>query len=65
MKSLEQHNEEKRKFYKRNEYPKLNGIACPECGNELYDVDQERLLSSPPKRKIYCEICDYKGTRIC
>lgn len=41
-----------------------NGIACPECGAELFDTNQFRQLASwPPQYRIHCENCDYMGTR--
>lgn len=45
--------------------PTLNGIACPECGEELYDSDPGQTLTShPPKKRIHCSNCTYNGTRI-
>lgn len=44
--------------------PKLNGIACPECGAELYDsCPSATFLTNPPKTRIHCEGCDYAGFR--
>lgn len=40
-----------------------NGIACPDCGNELFDSGVS-LLSYPPKYRIFCKNCNYKGTRL-
>lgn len=43
---------------------KLNGIACPDCGEELYDSSPGvMLLTSPPKLNIYCQSCGYRGYR--
>jgi len=39
-----------------------NGIACPNCGSELFDTGVS-LISYPPQYKIYCRECDYKGSR--
>lgn len=42
--------------------PKLNGIACPKCGSELYDTNPMVVLTSyPPKKNIHCVECDYVG----
>ena len=42
-----------------------NGIACPECGKELYDSDPTQELESyPPQKKIKCVHCNYEGTRL-
>lgn len=46
--------------------PQLNGIACPECGEELFDTNQMvTLTSNPPQKNIHCSSCDYKGRRVC
>lgn len=63
LKTLEQHNEEKLKFYQ----PKhtYNGIACPQCGEELTDTNPQVILSSyPPQKRINCIKCSYTGYRI-
>ena len=47
--------------------PRLNGIACPNCGEELLDTKpHETLASFPPKKSISCSSkkCDYTGYRI-
>ena len=44
--------------------PYPNGIACPECGEELFDSDPCLLLtSSPPKKNIHCPACKWSGYR--
>lgn len=40
-----------------------NGVECPECGDELSDVNGVVLPTNPPKTKTYCESCGYKGSR--
>ena len=45
--------------------PRPNGIACPACGKELVDTRPYALLtSSPPKKDVSCQSCDYSGYRI-
>lgn len=47
--------------------PCPNGIACPNCGAELYDSQpMMTLTSNPPKKSIVCmnEKCGYIGYRI-
>ena len=45
--------------------PHPNGIACPECGKELWDSSPAITLdSSPPEMHINCPACGYKGYRI-
>jgi hypothetical protein len=41
-----------------------NGIACPECGEELMDTNpNEMLLTAPPQFRVHCPSCEYSGTR--
>lgn len=42
---------------------KGNGIACPDCGGEMVDLDDRILLSSPPQIRVHCEACGFTGTR--
>ena len=45
--------------------PRRNGIACPECGNELMDTNPMMTLTShPAKKNVHCPKCEYKGYRI-
>ncbi len=40
-----------------------NGIACPECGKELFDVNPNMVLTlDPPMVNVGCS-CGYYGTR--
>jgi hypothetical protein len=65
MFTLDEWNSNANKYYTNlNIYPKLNNIACPKCGKEMYDTDNNILTSNPPKKNIHC-ICGYKGYRIC
>lgn len=65
MKTLAQHNADKLKEHiEANTYPKLNNIACPECGCELMDGDDRFSMSDPPKRNIKCSRCSYVGYRL-
>lgn len=68
LKSLKEHNDEAM----RNAYafssntPKLNGIECPECGEELMDSNPMMTLTSfPAQKEVRCSKCDYKGYRFC
>jgi ribosomal protein S27AE len=43
----------------------LNGIACPKCGEEMYDSNPMVTLTSMPAQKnVHCSKCDYVGYRI-
>lgn len=44
--------------------PVANGIACPECGQELMDSSPCIVLTSHPAQvHTHCSKCTYKGTR--
>jgi len=63
LKTLEEHNLKTFTTTNPNE-PILNGIACPECGEELLDSYPMIILTSLPARKnIHCPKCNYKGYR--
>lgn len=60
LESLESHNAK----FATNFVQKTNGIACPNCGKELYDNNSNMsLLTYPAKYGINCHNCDYIGTR--
>ncbi len=45
--------------------PHPNGIACPECGKELWDTSPDLTLTShPPQKNVHCPECRYAGYRI-
>ena len=48
----------------KGEYPKKNGLKCPNCEEELLDSDKMVLYSSPLKKNVHCENCGYRGYRI-
>ena len=64
--SLRDHDSEKKFDYMESSFPRLNGIACPLCGEELYDSSSSILTSRPPQKNIHCsgKICNYKGYRV-
>jgi len=69
LKTLEQHNADARKFHHslNDQSSKLNGIACPYCGEELYDSNPMMVLTSnPPQKNTHCSNndCEYVGYRI-
>jgi hypothetical protein len=45
--------------------PRLNGIACPQCGEGLIDSDSQNvaIMTNPPQYRIHCPSCTFKGTR--
>lgn len=65
LKNLDSFNEEKSKSYSSLSVPRLNGIACPKCGSELYDSNPSfSLMTYPPKKAINCSKCEYTGYRV-
>lgn len=63
LKTLAEHNAARRRAYNWSLDPvNLNGIECPQCGQELHDVGN-KLMSWPPQKHIACN-CGYKGLRI-
>lgn len=62
MKTLEEHDRERQDIIPT--YPCRNNIACPECGEELYDRDSFILTSSPAKKSVVCLKCKYTGYRL-
>lgn len=67
LKNLDEHNSERsfRHWHITSNEPRLNGIACPKCGEELYDTNpMVTLTSNPPQKNVNCSKCDYVGYRI-
>jgi|688.fasta_scaffold613011_1 hypothetical protein len=66
LKNLDEYNAQQNNLHwqlNSNE-PQLNGIACPKCGEELYDSNPMMTLTSmPPKKNVHCSKCDYVGYR--
>lgn len=66
LKTLEENNAEAFENNKSlcvNE-PRLNGIACPKCGTELFDSNPNITLSSwPAQKNVHCDKCGYVGYR--
>ena len=54
LKSIKEHNN---RFTKEISFS--TKIACPKCGSELMYVDQNLLLSNPPKRRVQCSKCNH------
>ena len=48
----------------RDERP--NGIACDKCGHDLLDIELSRgvLCTYPPRKKVRCPGCGFRGSRI-
>lgn len=45
--------------------PKKNQLKCPKCGEDLYDIKPNLILTShPPQVNTGCLKCGYKGYRV-
>ncbi len=67
LKNLSEHNAEssKKQYALNDQSPRLNGIACPKCGEELYDSKPMVTLTSwPAQKNVHCSKCDHVGYRI-
>ncbi len=66
LKTLEEHNKKVSDQYAdRITYPRPTGIACPKCPDgELHDTDGWTEQSLPPKRRVCCTSCGWKGHRL-
>jgi DNA-directed RNA polymerase subunit RPC12/RpoP len=61
LESLEDHNN---RIVAKSAVQKANGIACPKCGEELFDTNSGVVFTSmPAKYAIECHKCDYIGYR--
>lgn len=67
LQSLTDFNAQRSELHQRlnlNE-PVKNGIACPGCGEELWDSYPNIVLTSnPPQKNTHCSSCEYVGFRI-
>ena len=64
LKTLDEHNGITWSTAQIIDKPVKNGIACPKCGNELYDsYPMVTLTSYPAQKNIHCN-CGYKGFRL-
>jgi len=68
LKTLEQHEKEKATIHTfvESSSPRKNGIACPKCGEELWDSNPSiQMRSHPARTHIHCikKDCNYKGSR--
>jgi C4-type Zn-finger protein len=67
LKNLAEHNSQasSSQWAMMDNSPRLNKIACPKCGAELYDSNPMITLTSIPSQKnVHCSKCDYVGYRI-
>ena len=61
LKTLDEHNAANRSKYVNLSNPIKNGIACPACGDELWDTNPMVTLTSHSAQKnVHCG-CGYKA----
>lgn len=60
--SLVEHNKRETEAYKKHF---ATGIACPECGKELYSSALGTAnFSGPTKVNVHCDFCPYTGVML-
>lgn len=65
LKSLTEHNAERRARHAQAALARRNGLACPECGAELIDSKPGvTFTSDPPQTAVACPACPFEGMRI-
>lgn len=63
LKTLEEHESLALKLFHYSPTKQPNGIACPQCGEELSDDLTLTLASYPPQVPVFCDECGYHGSR--
>ena len=68
LKSLNEHNHAQSLLYQpmmQPQIPRLNGIACPNCGEEMVDDDVNCVRASmPPQIQVRCPKCNHYSFRV-
>ena len=67
LKSLGEHNAlaTEIQYTLNDNSPRLNGVACPKCGDEMLDSSpMTTLTSNPAQKNVHCGKCGYVGYRI-
>ncbi len=62
MKTLDEHNKEVVEANAAGIPARKNGIACPNCGEELADTAVQS--DNPPLMGVWCGACGYRGGRL-
>lgn len=66
LKSMSEHNTQVRTEHEnKSKVSRLNGIACPNCGLELTDLNPSQITrtNSVPYTTVGCQHCAYTGIR--
>ena len=68
MKTLAEHNKQRAEQHEElrlMQEPHPNGIACPECGSELWDsCPMVTLPTNPLQKNVHCQKCGWSGYRL-
>lgn len=68
LKSLDSFNADRWAAHKQTldaNKPHPNGIACPQCGAELWDSNpMVTLTSCPAQKNVHCPACGHVGYRL-
>ena len=42
-----------------------SGVACPKCGEELYELQAGMIyMTCPPRKPVKCTRCGFEGTKV-
>jgi hypothetical protein len=64
LQTLEEFNKKRREYHaKQRGNPVKNGIVCPKCDKEMYDLPAV-IHTDPPQRQIWCKHCKYTTYRV-
>lgn len=39
--------------------PNMSGVACPQCGSEMFWGDRSMFTTNPPMKRLNCASCEY------
>lgn len=67
LKTIVEHNAERRRIHEERNKPRPTGVKCPECGAELLQHPADWLLGSytradPQRKTVWCPHCELRTT---
>lgn len=68
LKTIEEHNAERRRIHEERDRPRPTGVKCPQCGAELVKkslyswTQQNGTYSDPPSEPAWCLHCTWRGS---
>lgn len=67
LKTIAEHNAERRRIHEERNKPRPTGVKCDECGTEL--VRKARSVwpglapyTTPPSKPVWCPHCNWRGS---